>query len=738
MRPGKTYSIRMAFTKSRVYWKFNLMKKLLKWIAAIVVVVVVLLVAAAFVLPMIVDPNDYKEEISAAVSKKTGRDLTIEGDIKWSVFPSIGIELNDVSLSNPGGFGDQPMLDIGEAGISLKFLPLLKRRVEVGEVSMSDVSINLSRKADGKNNWDDLSGAGTSSKTPASGTGRGIDTFTVSGIEISNAKVTFDDVDQTTELNKFDLKASNIELGRPFNLQGGFTMKLPQHQLAGDVKFGGRVQSAADGKRFGIDGLKLAFKGQQGAAGDTMALDATVSADADIDLSKDQAILSDFVLRLYDLSVSGGLTVSSLTGDPKFAGQLKVAEFNPKTLMKSLGLDVPSTSDAKALTRLQADMKFTGSIDSADMQNLTANFDQSTIKGNLKIVNFEKPQLAFDFQIDRLNLDDYSPPDGPASGSGSEESDLSVDVFRGFSGGGDFRIAQLVVAGLTATDVSMKMSSDGSIVRFSPVIAKFYGGQHEGDIKIDASGTRPLLTANHGLTGVQVEDLLNDLAGSARLQGTGDFFLQISTDLSNSRTVLQSLSGDIGMSILNGAIVGIDVTETIAAVKAVVGKQSELVSESGKDQKTEFAELTMSGVFNRGILTSDDFLMKSPLLLATGEGSFNLVDESIDYVLKPVLLGDLGESLGELSGVPVPVKLSGNLYEPDIRVDIVAALAASQKERINQKADELINKLIGGDESSGAENQENDTGEKADSAKSLLKGILGGKKKTDEKKDDGG
>ena len=716
------------------------MKKLLKWILALVGVVVVLLVIATVVLPMVVDPNDYKDEISSAVSKKTGRELTIGGEIKWSVFPSIGLELSDVSLGNPEGFGEKPMLDIGEAGISVKFLPLLKRQVEIGEISLNDVSINLSRKADGKNNWDDLSGARAGDSTPSSESGRGMDSFVVSGIEISNAKVTLEDVDQTTELKEFDLKASNIELGKPFNLKGGFSMSLPEHQLIGDVKFGGQVRSAADGKRFGVNGLELSFKGNQGAAGETVALDIDMGANADIDLSKDQAVLSDFILGLYDLSVSGDLTVSSLTSEPKFAGQLKLAEFNPKALMQDLGLEAPSTMSGDALTRLQADMSFAGSADSADMQDLTVRFDESTFTGNLKINNFDYPKLAFNFQVDRLNLDDYTPPDEPAGGSasGSDESDLSVETFRGFTGGGDFRIGQLIVAGLTATDVSMKMSADGNSVRFSPINAKFYGGQHEGDLRIDASGPRPMLTANHGLTGVQSEGLLTDLTGSARLEGTGDFFLQISTDLSNSRTTLEALSGDIGMSILNGAIVGIDVTKTIGAVKSLLGKQDEMVGESGQDQKTEFAELSMSGVFDKGILSSDDLLMQSPLLRATGKGTFNLPAESVDYVLKSVLLGDLGQNLGELSGVPIPVKLSGNLYEPDIRVDIVAALAASQKEKINEVADEYLGKLLGGKEDAAADDKEGDSDEKADAASSLLKGLLGGKKKSDKKDDDGG
>ena len=46
------------------------MNKLLKWILALVGVVVILLVIATVVLPMVVDPNDYKDEISSAVAEK--------------------------------------------------------------------------------------------------------------------------------------------------------------------------------------------------------------------------------------------------------------------------------------------------------------------------------------------------------------------------------------------------------------------------------------------------------------------------------------------------------------------------------------------------------------------------------------------------------------------------------------------------------------------------------------------
>lgn len=720
------------------------MTKLLKWILAGVGIVVVLIVIAGVVLPMVIDPNDYKDEISTAVFEKTGRELTIGGEIKWTVFPSVGLGLSDVKLSNRSGFGDQPMFDIGDAGISVKLMPLFSRKLEVGEVNLSNVSINLHRKANGQTNWEDLSSAPSDTETTSPGSTE-LGSFVVSGIEIINANVTLVDVDQTTELKEFGLQASNIELGRPFDLKGGFSMNLPEQQLSGDVKFGGLVQSEANGSRYGVEQLELSFKGNKGPGGKAMSLDLTVTANADIDLANDKATLSDFVLQLHDLMVAGDLNVTSVMNDPEFAGQLKVNEFSPKSFMKALGLEVPQTSNSDALTRLQADMSFAGSANNANMRDLTVKFDESTFKGKLKADNLSSPRLAFDFQIDHLNVDDYLPEAGGHADSGptgdTAETDLTVETFRGFTGGGDFRIGELVVAGLKATQVNLTMSSNGKGLRFFPVNAQFYGGQHKGEIRIDASGSQPMLIADQDMTGVQAEGLLNDLTGSARLLGTGDFFLKVRTDLTNSRTILQSLNGDIGMNVVDGAIVGIDVTKTLGMVNSLLGKQKETEGKGGQDQKTEFAELGMTGVFDQGIMTSNDLKMLSPLLSVTGEGSFNLVEESIDYLLNPVLTGETGvESLDGLSGTTIPIRLTGNLYEPDFKVDIAAALIASQKDLIDQKANEILGGLLGGKDSSKSGTEEGETTEKEDTASSLLKGLLGGKKdkKTKENGGDGG
>jgi AsmA protein len=45
----------------------------------------------------------YKAELAEQVKSATGRDLTIEGDVSLSIFPTVGIEVGEVAFSNAPG-----------------------------------------------------------------------------------------------------------------------------------------------------------------------------------------------------------------------------------------------------------------------------------------------------------------------------------------------------------------------------------------------------------------------------------------------------------------------------------------------------------------------------------------------------------------------------------------------------------------------------------------------------------
>ena len=135
------------------------MGRMLKLIGLVAAALVVLFVLAVLAVGMLFDPNDYKAQIADAVARATGRTLTMEGDLELSLFPRIRIVVGAAELSNAPGFGSTPFVQIEAARLQLELLPLLARRIEVGEARLVGVRLNLARNANGVNNWQDMGGA---------------------------------------------------------------------------------------------------------------------------------------------------------------------------------------------------------------------------------------------------------------------------------------------------------------------------------------------------------------------------------------------------------------------------------------------------------------------------------------------------------------------------------------------------------------------------------------------------
>lgn len=100
------------------------------------------------------DPNAYKPEIQRFVQEETGRKLTLEGDLKLRLFPSVAVEISRASLSERDG--KTPFAAVSSARISLAVIPLLSQRAEVDQVRIDGLSATLVRHKDGRLNIDDL------------------------------------------------------------------------------------------------------------------------------------------------------------------------------------------------------------------------------------------------------------------------------------------------------------------------------------------------------------------------------------------------------------------------------------------------------------------------------------------------------------------------------------------------------------------------------------------------------
>ena len=132
------------------------MGKLLKFLFSLLGLLVLLVIVAIVALPMLVDPNDYKDQITSLVQDKTGRTLEIDGDINLSVFPWLGADIGPTRLSNAEGFDAPHMASMEAVEVRVKLVPLLSKKLEVNTVRLKGLTLNLGKDAQGKTNWDDL------------------------------------------------------------------------------------------------------------------------------------------------------------------------------------------------------------------------------------------------------------------------------------------------------------------------------------------------------------------------------------------------------------------------------------------------------------------------------------------------------------------------------------------------------------------------------------------------------
>ena len=109
--------------------------KTVKIVLGVVAGVVILAVIAAAIFASSFDANRYKSDAVRIVKEKTGRTLSIEGDIGLSFFPKLSLMLGKTMLSEAGR--EEVFARVDKVQVALEVLPLLTGRVKLERVTLS-------------------------------------------------------------------------------------------------------------------------------------------------------------------------------------------------------------------------------------------------------------------------------------------------------------------------------------------------------------------------------------------------------------------------------------------------------------------------------------------------------------------------------------------------------------------------------------------------------------------------
>jgi AsmA protein len=279
-------------------------------------------------------------------------------------------------------------------------------------------------------------------------------------------------------------------------------------------------------------------------------------------------------------------------------------------------------------------------------------------------------------------------------------------------------------------------------------LLSLYEGQGNANIVVNARRATPSYSLRAELTGLDALPFLQAAAGFDRLRGTGTLELNFTTSGDNQAAIMEGLDGRGNFSFADGAIVGINIAETIRNVSDFVsgngnasGDGESSTAETGDTAETDFTALTGSFTATSGRVTNEDLLMLSPLLRVTGGGWVNLPEQALDYRLQPRAVASIQGQGGDrdMQGITVPVRIRGSFNNVSIGVDTEAVgqalltgaltnalggngnTASTPREAVR---DTLLNALgISNNESAPADPDAEQPAEPEDPAQQLLRGL---------------
>lgn len=416
----------------------------------------------------------------------------------------------------------------------------------------------------------------------------------------------------------------------------------------------GHITGDTGTQAYQIDNLSLALAGKSG--GDSVALKLAVP----------KLSLADNALAL-----------------DKIEGAIEMA--SPKMPMKTLKM--PLTG------QLHADLR-------KEMAKgaLSTRFDESNIALKFDVARFSPLSLAFDLDIDQLNVDKYLPPAKPDEkkdgGDKGGEGKIDLSALKGLDVRGNVRIGQFQVSNVKATNIKLKIDAEDGKLDIAPHSMNLYDGTLTGAMSVNANGNAVALRED--LSGIRINPLLKDMANQDLIDGRGDIKLNVATRGVTVTAMKQALDGTASVALRDGAFKGINLAQSFREMKALVSSRQDSVQQAKATDKTDFSEMSASFRIADGVAHNDDLVMKSPFLRLGGAGDIDIGHGAMNYLAKASVVGTSGgqgaKDLEHLQGVTVPVRVTGPFDKLAYKIEFAAIAEGALKAKVDEKKQELKQK----------------------------------------------
>ena len=664
------------------------MNRFLKFITTLLIIIVVLVAGAAVILPRVIDPNNYRDEIAGLVYDASGLELSINGPIGWTVFPWVGLSLEDITVN---GNENSQLAQLGNAEISVKLIPLLSKKVEVQTASLNGLELTLVKNKQGRGNWEvskpekteavKPETSDTGSESEKSSTPLELD---IASVDISGLLLSYEDqqTGQKYLIDEAGLTTGTIHNQEPVNFNLQARINMPD-----------------------------------------LILVSTISGTLEFNLEQGIFDLNDLVIKAHPnvdnpetLSITGNL---HLEQEPLLArGTLDVIRFNPGQLFRQFKIELPVMRDPKAFSRLSFKSGFTTDGKRFDADTLKLTLDDFNIDGFFKITDLEKQQMKFSFTGNDLNLDRYLPPGSTSSSETSNEAAATAgskpapatkeqplipeELIRSLNLDGDMKLNSLTVATLKFEKPSVKTRAANGKADVT-ISSDFY----QGTIKLDSSvnvrqKNTPALSTVANVSGINLEALASAIPALKPVHGNVNASLDVKTKGQLQSVLTRNLNGLVKFNIDNGEFTNANFDKMVCEGVAFI-RQADLEKDNWENS-TKFRDLSGSFIINNGVASNNNLLAALSNLNLKGDGKVDLVQQTLDYHLGLNIRGSESsdsdpacEVNEKYRDIAWPVRCQGNLGTLQCGIDnerlgdtVADIFKAEAREQIQEQLEENL------------------------------------------------
>jgi uncharacterized protein involved in outer membrane biogenesis len=602
-----------------------IMARVIKYLFIVLVVIVALF--TVFLLTF--DLNRYKDDIVHAVETRTGREVSITGNIGLglSLLPTLVIE--DASLGN-APWGTRPaMLTIRRFEAEIDLLPLLSGDIRINRFILNNPELFLETDKQGRGNWI-LSGAARSKKKPSAGKNKGgvPPPLSIRKLIVKDAQVTYRDGrtgrSSSLRIPELALVTEGSKAPMKLQLEAEYDKKLLR--LNGTI---GSLDNLLQNRPYkvnlggSLDAVDMSLQGdlKQPLTARGLALQLTLGADSLADLPAGMS-----------LPKVGPLSLSASVTDPK-PGFYRLKPFKLTLGDSELGGEV--------------------SLD----------------------VNGERPALSASLKAELLDLKPFQPEQEKSKkGPLFSKEALPVDALHKVDADMDMDVTakEVLTRSLPLRDFKLGVHLNNGRLKLQPLSAVALDGTLTGNVAVIPAGSKSVnLQMNLGIKGLKpglLPKLKNKIQGAA-----SDVSIVASGNGGSVAAIMGSLNGSLLIQVGKGKM------EKTALNMAGANLLMQTLSLLGpKSDKSGMADLQCAVVAFRiknGLAVSDrGIAMETSRMTVVGGGTVNLRTEELDLGMQPHPREGLGINASEFVEL---VRLGGTLSNPVPKPATLAAMKSA-------------------------------------------------------------